>query len=99
MTRAKGSRHVFPRTFTPSLIHCVPHRALEVAVDPTVRTLILRRFRSIPSDSVAFDNPTFFVGRNGSGKSNLVDAFDFLAEATVSPLPAVFEKRGGIALV
>lgn len=68
-------------------------------MDPIVRTLILKRFRSIPSDSVAFDNPTFLVGRNGSGKSNLVDALDFLAEATVSPLQAVFDKRGGIAVV
>jgi hypothetical protein len=68
-------------------------------MDPIVRTLILKRFRSIPSESVAFDNPTFLIGRNGSGKSNLVDAFDFLAEATVSPLQAVFDKRGGIAVV
>jgi predicted ATPase len=68
-------------------------------MDPTVRTLILKRFRSIPSESVALDNPTFLVGRNGSGKSNLVDALDFLAEATVSPLQAVFDKRGGIAVV
>jgi predicted ATPase len=68
-------------------------------MDPCVRTLILKRFRSIPSESITFDNPTVLVGRNGSGKSNLVDAFDFLAEATVSPLQAVFDKRGGIAVV
>jgi predicted ATPase len=68
-------------------------------MDPVVRTLILKRFRSIPSESVSFENPTFLVGRNGSGKSNLVDAFDFLAEVMVSPLQAVFDKRGGIAVV
>ncbi|TAL09998.1 MAG: hypothetical protein EPO02_08645 [Nitrospirae bacterium] len=64
-----------------------------------IRSLILKRFRSIPSDGVEFDNPTFLVGRNGSGKSNFVDAFAFLAEAMVSPLQAVFDKRGGISAV
>ena len=68
-------------------------------MDPLVQTLILKRFRSIPGESVHFDNPTFLVGRNGSGKSNFVDAFDFLAEAMTAPLQAVFDKRGGIAVV
>ncbi len=66
---------------------------------PLVQTLILKRFRSIPSESLDFDNPTFLVGRNGSGKSNLVDAFDLLAEAMSAPLQAVFDKRGGISVV
>ena len=43
--------------------------------------------------------PTFLVGPNGAGKSNFVDAFSFLAEAMVSPLPAVFDRRGGVATV
>jgi hypothetical protein len=47
----------------------------EVASDrePVVRRLIIEGFRSIRSEVVDFDNPTFLVGRNGSGKSNLVD--------------------------
>ena len=68
-------------------------------MEPLLQTLILKRFRSIPSESVHFENPTFLVGRNGSGKSNLVDAFDFLAEAMTAPLQAVFDKRGGISVV
>src|SRR5437867_4427488 len=68
-------------------------------VDPVIRRLILKRFRSLPSEEVTFDNPTFVSGRNGSGKSNFADAFAFLAEAMVSPLQAVFDKRGGIAAV
>jgi predicted ATPase len=70
-----------------------------VIVDPVIRTLILERFRSIPAETVAFDNPTFLVGRNGSGKSNFKDAIDFLAEAMASPLQAVFDKRGGVGAV
>jgi len=68
-------------------------------VKPVVRSLILKRFRSIPSERIEFDNPTFLVGRNGSGKSNLVDAFSFLADSMAVPLQAVFDRRGGIAAV
>jgi hypothetical protein len=71
----------------------------EIGVDLAIRRLILKRFRSIPAERLDFDNPTFLVGRNGSGKSNLVDALAFLAEAMASPLQAVFDKRGGIASV
>jgi predicted ATPase len=66
---------------------------------PVVRSLILKRFRSFPSERIELDNPTFFVGRNGSGKSNLVDAFSFLADAMAAPLQAVFDRRGGITAV
>ena len=66
---------------------------------PMLRSLHLERFRSLPSATVEFDSPTFLVGENGSGKSNVADAFAFLAEAMASPLPAVFERRGGIEAV
>ena len=68
-------------------------------MEPTVKQLILKRFRSIPSERITFDNPTIFVGRNGSGKSNLISAFAFLAEAMAAPLQAVFDKAGGISTV
>ena len=66
---------------------------------PPVTKLILKRFRSFPSATIEFDNPLFIVGRNGSGKSNLCDAFSFASEAMASPLQAVFDRRGGIASV
>jgi len=68
-------------------------------MEPTIKQMVLKRFRSIPSGRVTFDNPTIFVGRNGSGKSNLVSAFAFLAEAMASPLQAVFDKAGGISAI
>src|SRR3954454_20694990 len=68
-------------------------------MQPTIKQLILKRFRSIPSERISLDNPTVFVGRNGSGKSNLISAFSFLAEAMASPLQAVFDKAGGISTV
>ena len=66
---------------------------------PLVKSLTLKRFRSIRDAVVKLDNPTFLIGPNGAGKSNFVDAFSFLAEAMVSPLPAVFDRRGGVATV
>jgi predicted ATPase len=68
-------------------------------LEAILRSLILKRFRSIPAETVSFDNPTFLVGQNGSGKSNFVDAFAFLAEAMASPLQGVFDRRGGISPV
>ena len=67
--------------------------------DPILRRLVLHRFRSFPAEQVEFDNPTFIVGQNGSGKSNFADALTFLAEAMASPLQAVVEHRGGLATV
>ena len=66
---------------------------------PLVQSLALKRFRSLRDTVVKLDNPTFLVGPNGAGKSNFVDAFSFLAETMVSPLPTVFDRRGGVATV
>jgi AAA15 family ATPase/GTPase len=59
-------------------------------MEPVVRKLIIQGFRSIRSETVDFENPTFFVGRNGSGKSNLLDALTFLSSAMTTSLPWVF---------
>ena len=64
-----------------------------------LRRLTLKRFRSLRSATVEFDNPTFLVGQNGAGKSNIVDALSLLADAMASPLSAVLDKRGGIGAV
>jgi predicted ATPase len=68
-------------------------------MEPMIRQLTLKRFLSIPTERITFDNPTIFVGRNGSGKTNLMRAFSFLAEAMASPLQAVFDRAGGISAV
>ena len=66
---------------------------------PMLRRLILKSFRSVHAAAIDLDNPTFLVGQNGAGKSNVVDAFAFMAELMSSPLSAAFDKRGGIAAV
>ncbi|MBI5233153.1 MAG: AAA family ATPase [Deltaproteobacteria bacterium] len=68
-------------------------------MDIAVKKVILKRFRSFPSDHIELDNPMFLVGKNGSGKSNFVDVFSFLSDAMSSSLQAVFDKRGGISSV
>lgn len=64
-----------------------------------ITKVIIKRFRSFPAATISFENPLFVVGRNGSGKSNLADVFSFVSEAMISPLQAVFDRRGGIASV
>ncbi|HET9280414.1 MAG TPA: AAA family ATPase [Candidatus Angelobacter sp.] len=64
---------------------------------PVVRSLILKGFRSVRAGQIVFDNPTFLVGRNGSGKSNIADAFAFLAEAMNLSLNEALDRRGGIS--
>jgi len=66
---------------------------------PVVRSLILKGFRSLPNTQIDFDNPTFLVGRNGAGKSNIGDALRFIAEAMTSGLREAIDKRGGITSV
>jgi len=64
-----------------------------------IQNIILQRFRSIESANITFSNPTFLVGVNGSGKSNIIDAFSFLSDVMTIPLQAAFDKRGGIEAV
>jgi predicted ATPase len=66
-------------------------------VKPVIRSLTLKGFRSFDSARIEFDNPTFLVGQNGAGKSNLVDALAFIGEAMTSPLRSVMARRGGIS--
>ena len=62
-------------------------------------TLALGNVRSLFSEAVLLNNPTFFVDRNDAGKTNLTDAFSFLAEAMSSSLRVVFDRRGGYRAV
>lgn len=64
-----------------------------------IERVVLKCFRSYAGADLRLANPTFIVGRNGAGKSNLLDAFQFLADAMTLPLSAVLSKRGGITNV
>ncbi len=64
-----------------------------------ISELILKRFRSILSAKIPFENLTFLVGRNGAGKSNIVDIFQFLSDLMTVPLKAALDTRGGLDAV
>lgn len=66
---------------------------------PVIRSLTIQGFRSIASERIDFDNPTFLVGRNGAGKSNIIDAFGLLGSAMSHSLPNLLSQRGGIPTV
>lgn len=66
---------------------------------PVIRSLTLRGFRSLALERIHFDNPTFLVGHNGSGKTNLANAFSFLAAAMSFPLQDVITNRGGFSSI
>src|SRR6266404_4520462 len=65
-------------------------------MEPFLKSISLLRFRSFAAETVEFANPTFLVGRNGSGKSNFRDALDLMAEAMSTSLTSVLDRRGGI---
>src|SRR5580658_6627417 len=68
-------------------------------MEPVIRSLTLENFRSVIGERIEFDNPTFLVGANASGKSNVLKGLTFLSDAMKLPLKAVFEQQGGIYVV
>lgn len=65
-----------------------------------IRKLRVSNYRSLGRDvEIAFGPLTVLVGRNGSGKSNVVDCFQFLADCMHLGLESAITKRHGIAAV
>jgi len=64
-----------------------------------INKLLVKGFRSVRAEIVEFANPLFLVGKNGAGKSNLTDAFAFIADIVSLPLQTVFNSRGGFSSV
>jgi len=63
---------------------------------PAITEILIKGFRSLANVSIQFSNPTFFIGRNGAGKSNITDALSFLSDAVNSTLHWAIERRGGM---
>ena len=62
----------------------------------TVEELRLRNFRAFENARLEFSDLTFLVGRNGAGKSSLLDAMDLLREAVSDSLENALDRRGGL---
>ena len=64
-----------------------------------VRQLVLRNYKSIAQAKADFSDLTVFVGPNGVGKSNLIDALHFVSDSLSSTLDLAMRQRGGIGAV
>jgi predicted ATPase len=64
-----------------------------------VRRIRLRNYKSISQCDVELGSLTLLVGRNGSGKSNFLDAVRFVADSLNQSLDHAIKSRGGIEAV
>ena len=64
---------------------------------PMLKHLKITNFKSIEAATIEFENPTYLVGQNGSGKSNITDAITMLSELMTSPLEPILLRRGGVS--
>jgi len=63
---------------------------------PFLRRVRIKNFKSIEHCHVELGPLTALVGRNGSGKSNFLDALHFVADALRTSLDHAIKARGGI---
>ena len=61
-----------------------------------LRRVVLRNYKSIAACDVSLAQLSFLVGRNGSGKSNFLDAIRFIADALRFSIDHALRDRGGI---
>lgn len=61
-----------------------------------LREVRIRNFKSISKCAVSFRPVTLLVGRNGSGKSNFLDALRFVVDGLQTSLDYAIRQRGGI---
>lgn len=61
-----------------------------------INEIRVRNYRSLADETVKLDDLTVFVGQNGSGKSNLIDALRFLKDALRLGLKTALIRRNGI---
>jgi predicted ATPase len=62
----------------------------------SVTSLALRNFKSIEHCEIELSPLTLLVGRNGVGKSNIIDSLRFTADALRNTLEYAIRERGGI---
>ncbi|MBL8877897.1 MAG: AAA family ATPase [Phycisphaerales bacterium] len=64
-----------------------------------VSELAIRQYKSIENCRIELEPLTILVGRNGAGKSNIIDAIRFVTDALRNTLEYAIRERGGIEQV
>ena len=64
-----------------------------------LRNIRIQNYKSIADCDVELGGLTILVGRNGSGKSNFLDAIRFVTESLETSVDHALKARGGIAAV
>ena len=64
-----------------------------------ISRLSLRQYKSIERCDLELGRLTLLVGRNGAGKSNILDAMSFVVDALRNTLEFAIRKRGGFGQV
>ncbi len=68
-------------------------------IHATVEELRLVNFRAFEAARLRLSDVTFLVGRNGAGKSSLIEAAALLREAVTDNLENALDRRGGLLKV
>lgn len=63
---------------------------------PFLRQVRIRNYKSIGACALSLRPLTFVVGRNGSGKSNFLDALQFVTDSLKTSLDHAIQSRGGV---
>ncbi len=68
-------------------------------IQVTVEELRLRNYRAFENARLSLSDLTFLVGRNGAGKSSVLEAVELLSEAVTDNLEDALDRRGGLSKV
>jgi len=66
---------------------------------PLIRQVQIRNYKSIAQLTVNLENFTALVGRNGTGKSNFIEALEFVKNCLFYSIEVAFMEKGGIGAV
>jgi predicted ATPase len=68
----------------------------QTAMIPRIRLVQIKNYKSLEAVSVELEPFTVFVGSNGSGKSNFLDALAFVQECVSESVELALRNRGGL---
>ena len=84
---------------SPAMSETSAEYGTATAAVPFISRLRLKNYKSIAQCDVRLGPLTILVGSNGSGKSNFLDALEFLCRAVATSPNQALEERGGLESV